>query len=1302
MAPRRQASFNDQENTTPKEQIKLSIEKYNPNEEGWTYYRQRFLVELRLNDINNEHTKRDLLLSRVGAEAFKILVDYARPNDVGTYAFDTLLTVLNDYYALATCSLGERVAFTNCVRHEDENINQFCNTLKAKAANCGFGESLKERLRDQFIVGIANNSWQKELLRVHSDVDSSWEDVVKTAITLQNVDKTYNQLTAHSNEHQKNTFRIAPSNDTTKHSFKIKNRNNNKTVILRKGIDCLNCGRKMHKSHETCPAFGKKCFECGILNHFGSCCVKNNKATINKQNNKTYHVRRSESTDSSSSSTDDYLVTNKICSLHEGTRAMLSIKINNIKVKMLYDPGAASSVISKHLWEKIGSPALKRTTNLTAYTGIPITCLGEGKVRVHAFGKRLKLPIIVIERDDTPLFGMNWVLSFDLPLPPGAQICTTSIEEPPFDKIVNDLTTKYPKVFSNEIGTMAGHLAVIHISNDAKPKVFKPRPIPFALREGVEREISRLVSLGVLEQVNTNVTPVLWASPIVVKLKSNNEIRICGDYKVTINPYIYVEPHPLPRFEEIVDKLRGGNQFTVLDLKDAYLQMKVHPDSQDLLVVSTHLGFFRYKRLVFGIASATAIFQKAMDQILTGIPGVGWFLDDIIITGSTTEEHTHRVRMVLDRLDRVGIKLKLEKCKWFQNSVKYLGHQIDNKGIHPTMEHLDAMKNMPDPTNVKQLRSFLGTINYYQKFIPNLQCISTPLHRLLQKGVRWHWNENYKNIVQRLKNTLCSTDTLIHFDPKYPIIVSTDASEDGLGATLFHKLPDGMEKPVIYASRGLKPCEKKYSVIDREALGIIFALKKFHQYLYGHEFILRTDHKPLVNLFGEHSELPKVTSDRMTRWALILSSYNYKIEYINTKNNMLADVLSRLPLPNSEEQEELDFGKTIFNIKAEQIQLSRKNLRGETATDIDLQKVIQWIETGWPEKVETDCQHRRYFDKRDELSYEHGVILWKGRLVIPKTLQKSVLKVIHEGHPGITAMKSFARLNVWWPNIDKVIEEKVKSCKGCQQNRPADPDTTLLSWTVPNDVWTRLHVDFAGPFEGNYWLVVVDATSKWIEIVPMKSITTTKTITSLMHIFARFGYPRVIVSDNGPQFTSKLFNEFCTDNNVKHIKSFPYHPKSNGLAERTVRTFKTRYSASKQDNLDFDTRLTRFLLSYRTTVHSATHRTPADILMGRQIHTKLSLLKPNIQSVVEDKWTKDEHIKNKPMEEYKGGNNKWKEFNTNQAVWVLKNNRKGYLEGKILKQIGRNSYLVDIDGIQHRRHADQLRYRLELGERGDV
>lgn len=304
--------------------------------------------------------------------------------------------------------------------------------------------------------------------------------------------------------------------------------------------------------------------------------------------------------------------------------------------------------------------------------------------------------------------------------------------------------------------------------------------------------------------------------------------------------------------------------------------------------------------------------------------------------------------------------------------------------------------------------------------------------------------------------------------------------------------------------------------------------------------------------------------------------------------------------------------------------------------------------------------------------------------MIPESLRNQVLQTLHEGHPGISGMRAVARCHVYWPNMDEAIEAHVHTCSLCQANRPVEMEVPLYSWTVPNDPWTRVHIDFCGPFQGKHWLILVDATSKWLEIFPMDKTTTDRTIRKLREVFSRFGLPRCIVSDNGPQFSGGEFKEFCEANNITHIRSTPYHPKTNGLAEREVRTFKPRMKALSTIR-DLELRLQTFLISYRTTPQRTTGKTPAELMFGRRIKTRLELLKPCVSTHIDMSVVRQKVIHDRKA--------RLREFEENQEVWVQNARGNGYVEGKILKKSGLYSYIVDIEGVARKKHAEHLRPR---------
>ena len=432
--------------------------------------------------------------------------------------------------------------------------------------------------------------------------------------------------------------------------------------------------------------------------------------------------------------------------------------------------------------------------------------------------------------------------------------------------------------------------AKVYIPADAKRRFFKPRPISYALWQKVEDELDRLQREGVI----TPVTFSDWATPIVPIVKPDGSVCICGDYKVTINAVAKLETYPLPKIEDLFTALSGGTVFSKLDLSHAYQQIVVHEDSRQYTTINTHKGLFRYQRLPFGIASAPAIFQRTMETLLSNIPGVVVYLDDILVSGKDADIHLDQV---MERLERAGLTLKQSKCTYGVSSVEYLGHVIDKDGLRPSPSKVEAIQAAPEPKDTTELKSFLGLLNYYSKFLPNLAVVLSPLYRLLHKKIKWSWSDKETEAFQKAKSLLQSSNLLVHYDSQKEIIVSCDASPYGLGAVLGHKLEDGSERPVAYISRTLSQPERNYSQLDKEGLAVIYAVKKFHHYLSGCKFTIYSDHKLLKYLFSEVQPTPRMAAARIQRWALILGSYQYTIQYRQGNKMCNADALSRLPLP---------------------------------------------------------------------------------------------------------------------------------------------------------------------------------------------------------------------------------------------------------------------------------------------------------------------------------------------------------------------------------------------------------------------
>ena len=569
--------------------------------------------------------------------------------------------------------------------------------------------------------------------------------------------------------------------------------------------------------------------------------------------------------------------------------------------------------------------------------------------------------------------------------------------------------------------------------------------------------------------------------------------------------------------------------------------------------------------------------------------------------------------------------------------------------------------------------------------MPTLSSKLAPLYSLLHKQTRWSWGNQQEAAFIQAKNALQADSLLVHFDPSKQMIVECDASQYGLGAVLSHKMDDGQERPIAFTSRTLNPAEKKYSQLEKEGLAIVYAVTKFHNYLYGQHFIIRSDHQPLSFLFSELKGIPVMASSRIQRWALKLSAYQYSICYKSGKTLQNADALSRLrPMSVTCNHDGLT-GDIIHLMDHLSSTISCANIQKWTNRDPVLSELKCHVLQGFP-STELDSSLVPYKSRVKELSVVDGCILWGARVVVPQQGRKAVLDELHETHPGCSKMKALARSYVWWPKMDSDIENMIKHCQVCQESRPSPPTAPLHPWEWPSKPWSRLHLDFAGPFLGHNYLVLVDAHSKWMDVQLMTSTTSAKTIEKLRMIFSTHGLPLKIVTDNGTAFTSNEFRQFMEQNGIKHVTSAPYHPSSNGLAERAVQTFKR--AIERMSDLPIQERLSKFLFIYRLTPHSTTGVAPAELLMGCRPHSLLDNLHPDISQRVERQQAKQKlcHDSSKPVRTFVVGDTVFAEnFSGTRPKW---------LSGTIAVITGPLSYVVRLsEGATVRRHVDSIRRR---------
>lgn len=1214
-----------------------NIEQLNTNSDDVQDYFDRMEQFFLCNCVEDDK-KVPLFLTLVGGETYKILKNLVSPDLPSTKTYVDLKTILLNHFKPKTLIIAERFKFYQTSQESNESIAQFIVKLRNLASKCEFGPFLQEALRDKFVCGLKSEQILRKLL---AEVDLTFNKATQIALAM---------------EASLGEVKIFQGNSTVN---KVHHQPNNRS----KNEECHKCG----KQHDgVCPATKFKCFKCGKKGHFSNVC-RSKKIQKKKElpRDKVKEVQEEERSDSeiSISQIETINVKNIKSSL------FLNVTVNDKVFKMEVDTGASVTVMSlTEFLDKFPDFSLKNLKKcnkiLTVANGGKLKVKGQLKVKVKFEGLESVLSLILIDsrNDFNTLMGRSWLDQIK-PNWRESFLKVNNINE-------NYMFQEFNNVFKGNSKSCIKNFEVpIVLKDNIVPIFHRAYPMPYALKEAVDAEIDSMVKDQILKPVRHSE----WASPIVVvPKKDTSKIRICVDFKVTLNKCVKTDHYPLPRVEDVFQAVSKGKIFTILDLSNAYLQLKVHPESQKLLTINTHKGLYQYTRLPFGLSSAPTQFQSVMDQVLKGLPLTACYLDDVIIAGKDMEECKSNVVKVLQRLESHNIRVNFDKCKFFEESVSFLGHVINRNGIAPQPSKLEAIKNAPRPLNLKQLRSYLGLINYYHKFMPMVSSVLKPLYSLENKDTPFTWNEECQTAFEKSKELLINSPVLAHFCPDSPIYITTDASPYGIGAILSQIL-EGKERIVMCMSSSLNKSEQNYAHIQKEALAVVVAVKKFHKYIYGRKFTLICDSKPLKYIFDTNKQLPTVASLRLQRWSIILSAYQYSIEYRKGSLIPHVDCLSRLPVTESREEVVFSFNNT-YNLPLTYLDIASNSERDST-----ISRVMQYLRHGWPNKLD-DYNLKPYYSKREEFTIEANCLLRGNRVVIPYNLREQILELLHDQHVGIVRTKMLARSEVWWPQIDCDIEQYLKKCEKCQlhQNKPA---SVTLHWSKANRNFERVHIDFFQKFN-NYFLLIVDSYSKWIDIHIMKNGTNAEqTIEKLCQTFSFVGLPEVIVSDNGPPFNSTEFKDFLLRNGIQYTFTPPYHPKSNGMAEKQVHTIKQNLIKTLNENngKSLQRQVSNFLFKFRNTPQSCTGVSPSSLVFKQIPRTKLSLLNPNKNS------------KSKPSFI------KIRSFNVGENVYALiyKNNKHIWMIGKIIKVVSKSTYLVEVDDEIKIRfvHADQLKHR---------
>ena len=1233
------------------------VGEYVEGKEDIASYIERVELYFAANYVEKDHEV-STFLSLIGADAYGVLRNLLAPDRPKDKSFEVLKEILTAHYSPKPILVAERFKFHRRSQLESESIAQFVVELKRLALKCEFGVFLEEALRDRLVCGLKNVQIQKKLL---TERDLTFQKAFEMAQSMELAIKE--------------DFRNV-SSPVDESVNKVGKFNSLKQLPDDRGV-CFRCGQRHLPS--SCRFKTVQCYKCQKRGHLAKMCSSQKREPPSTSYVEDVSQLVNTNDDALQVHNGDEMVDLGLYTISSkrrgGSGYQVQLWLEGKQVTMEVDTGSAVSIISETEYNNLFKdlPLQPSKLQLRTYSGEQLPLLGELQVLAKYQSQEARLPLIVAKGDRPVLLGRNWLQKLRLDW--------SNIFKLTQENAVEGIISRYNTLFDRGYGHLKQFKASIKLKDHAQPIFQKARPVPYALKGKVEQELQRLEEDNIIYRVNQSE----WAAPVVLVPKKDGSLRVCGDYKTTVNQSADVDQYPLPNAEDLFATLAGGRVFSKIDLSHAYQQVELDEESQKYLTINTHKGLYRYKRLPFGVSSAPAIFQRIMDQLLQGVRFTVCRLDDILISGRSLEEHLEILEEVFRRLQEHGIRLNRAKCIFLQEGLEFLGHWIDVHGIRPLPQKMEAIMETKSPTSVTELKSYLGLLNYYGKFVPDLATILAPLHDLLQKDAAWKWTEECESAFRRSKEQLQVSPLLVHYDLKKPLRLACDASPYGVGAVISHIMENGEERPIAFASRTLTASERNYPQIEKEALSIVFGVKKFHSYLYGRKFKLITDHKPLVTILGPKTGVPTLAAARMQRWSLILAAYQYDIEYRKSGEHANADAMSRLvPLTKEDESETEQFMISYVD----ELPITAGDLASGTRKDPVLARVYDFTLHGWPQSVE-DPLLQPYFSRRDELSADQGCVLWGLRVVIPGMYRDRLLDELHQEHHGICRMKSLARGYLWWPGLDADIAQRVSGCQVCAAVSKLPPKAPLHPWKWPTKPWERIHIDFFEKDRSTF-LIVIDAYSKWLEVIPMTSTSSLKTIEVLRSLFARFGLPEEVVSDNGPQLSSEEFAQFLKQNGVKFTRVPPYHPASNGAAERSVQTTKVVLAKQvldvKTSKLSLQHRLANFLIMYRSTPHTVTGQSPAQLFLGRQIRNCFTLLKPNLSKAVEEQQLKQKQYHDE-------GRVKCREFKLNDVV-LVRNWRRGverWIPGRITQVKGPRTYLVRCGNQVRFVHIDHLK-----------
>ena len=1122
-------------------------------------------------DNDEEKAITDNFISNCGLMAINTISAIVSPKKIDELAFEEICQAIEIFLMpKSRLVVAERTNFYGIKQEADEKITKYVARLREGARYCQF-EKLRESKspeEEMIVIGLLAGMWDRNQ-KTKVLEKAAVENLTVSQITevIQQLDQVKTFISDEKNQELESGMHHVASN---KHNREKISRDNN---IKGRMMRCFKCDKVGHIAKEcrsSCDRGRVECYKCHKKGHFANECHFNE--DITKQNE---DVRENHNI------ADVFSVCGMVMSASMVTIKMIISEKKSISMLMQEDTGSSATMISTTMWIKAGKPELKpyRGPALRSYDGSVLKIVGvlEGVIE---YNKRFELmSIIVVLSDKT--FGL---IGRD-------QLAVNT---------VHSITLEEK---DERLGAIRNIKASLQVKENTCPIFHNARTIPLPLQEEANKEIKRMEKMGIITEIEAGGSE--WASPVVISRKPNGGIRLCCDYKTTINQYLLDDHYRVPDMETVFSKLADAKIFAKFDLQSAYWQIELDDQSKKLTTINTNTGLYQFNRLPFGVKTASAIFQRTIEKICSGLEGVTVYQDDILVHARNEEELKQRSGKLLQRLSKRNVTINWMKSIRNAKTVTFLGHVISEEGIKPDPRLVEKISRILPPKTKKEVECFIGLINFYGTKIKEFAAKCEPINKLRKNGCPFIWGKEQQNAFDKIKEELKSNVIVKPYSLNKEVTVTCDASDTAIASIISQE-----GHPVMYLSRLLSKAERNYAVIEREALAIIWSIKRAEKLLLGRKFKIKTDHRALEYVFGEHKEIPQRTSARVQRWAIFLMGYDYQIEHIHGEKIPHVDALSRLHFQESlvNEVEELQDG-IHWN---DECGIEWRQLQRESMVDkltMELKRRIR--DDNWSQCTPVENQYKK---NATALSVVDGILILGTRPVVPRMIRSKVIETAHRSHFGMSTTKLLLKRNVWWPGMDRDVENYIRNCSGCAMKPKANIESQLHRWDRVKEPFERIHIDWAYvPSIGNI-LIIVDAMTGWVEAMRCQDRSSEAVMQILRAIFARFGVPVSIVTDNAKEFISEEVMTWIHKIGARAIQCPQYHPQSNGLAERMVQTIKRAIKIWSIEKGDFHGFLQKILLTYRSSrIVGNRNGTPAKLMFGREIrHPLIAYSSPNL------------------------------------------------------------------------------------------